>query len=270
VIELTPVTFDDLVRMASRLELPKIEEDTATIAVGQIWQLTWDGTSEIGIVARADATSPTIVPLRVDLAAGHSGIYIPSFDAVASPQWRSARPVPAITLAGTISDTVVLPEPPSDITSIDDDVENRMLTLSEWLVNTEGTGDLAKHLKATGQTVSQLANELNAQRSTIIDLLRGNLVPDEGLTTRIASFLRLPLSMVQTGGAAVPAGLREVLARRSARGRVRAFAAAREVSDSQAWRTSAYGIVAMPYRTVGGRQDDAWESRMDRFFEVNG
>lgn len=266
--DLTPVTFDDLVRMAGRLKVPAVDTAVTQIVAGQIWHLQWDDVSEIGIVTDADDHLPTVAPLQFGTRVDAGSIFVPSFGADAVPLWAHARPVPAVTLAGALgrgelTTQVRTHEPGTD----DAAVGAAMDALSGWIDAGDGTGALPALLKASGLPVSHVAKELGADRSTVLDMFRGSFVPGAALAGGLAALLGTTVAAVRSGGAALPRGLRDALTVRRVRDRVKALAGRERVPESRAWFDSAYGTLAIPNRTAG-IGDDNWDSRVDRFFEV--
>jgi transcriptional regulator with XRE-family HTH domain len=266
---LEPVTFDDLVRMANRVSIPAPEIDVMSIAEGQVWHLQWDAASELAVVTAADDQQPTLVPLLFGTTPEGDTLNLPELDAEAIPLWKYARQIPAVALVGVVASADV-PAGAGLHDSDDDDnaIEQAMTDLSSWMTAGDGTGELPALLKATGVPLSELAARLNVSRSTVLDLRRGALVPDAELSAELAKILNLTVEEVQSSNGAVPSGLRTVLSRRHFRARVKTLGKRNRVSDSQAWFDSAYGTMAMSYRSTGHGVDDQWESRADRFFGV--
>ena len=264
-----PVTFDDLVRMANRVNVPDPQVDVTSISEGQVWRLQWDTASELAVVTRADDRLPTLVPLLFGATPEGDTLNLLEFGAEAIPLWQYARQIPAVALVGVVASAdVPAGASPTDSDEGDEDIEHSMTGLSNWISAGDGTGELPALLKATGAPVSEVASALNVSTSTVLDLRRRAVVPDAELGARLAEFLNISVEDVQSSNTAVPSDLKSVLSSRRFRGRVKTLAGKKRVSDSRAWFDSAYGTMAMSYRSTGGGDDEQWESRADRFFGV--
>ena len=266
---LEPVTFDDLVRMAGRVTVPAPDPDVPAIEEGQVWHLQWDLASELAVVTIADDHLPTLVPLLFGKTPEGDALSLSELDLEAIPLWQYARQVPAVTLVGLIASVDVPARVTAfDVAEGDDGIEQGMTELSRWMASGDGTGQLPALIKSAGVSVSKLAALLNVSKSTVLDLRRGALVPDAEVGNKLSQILDISVEEVQSSNTAVPSALRMALSRRKYRARVRALAALNRVSDSKAWFDSAYGTMAMSYRSTGPGDDDQWESRADRFFGV--
>jgi transcriptional regulator with XRE-family HTH domain len=266
---LEPVTFDDLVRMANRVRIPTPETDVSSIVAGQVWHLQWDAASELGVVTVADDQMPTFVPLMFGATPEGEALNLPELHTEAIPLWQYARQIPAVALVGVVASAEVpAVAEAQDLDEGDDSIEHAMTELSEWITAGDGTGELTSLLQATGMPVSELSAVLHVSKSEVLDLRRGARVPDAQLGARLAGLLNISADDVQASNNVVPSGLKAALSRRRYRTRVKTFAERNRVSDSKAWFDSAYGTMAMSYRSTGSGADDQWESRADRFFGV--
>jgi hypothetical protein len=264
-----PITFDDLVKMASRVVIPALFETDAAVSVGQLWLAKWDSFAEFVLITDADESNPVAVPVTFD--AIHN---IEASELVRSSQlgearahWLSSRRMPAIAL-----DSLLDPRVPSTRVRT---TETPMADGSDALWNelepldVTGSGELPNRLRALKHSPSKLGDLLGISGSDTLDLLRGRLMPTSPMLDSIAELLSVQPAAVLGMMSPIPDGLRVGLSKRRFRNRVRELGRRLGSSDAAAWRSSAYGTLAMPYRTTGHLAPADWDARIERFLDVD-
>lgn len=267
--QIRPITFDDLLRLASRATIPDAVEDENTVDTGQLWLAKWDTFRELVLVARADASHPVVVPITFDDTHELDGPnhVLSSTLGDGRAHWAVSRPIPAIALDNLIESHIHVAD--STPQALADDPRTDELWGSLRAFDEGGNGLLPARLKEAGTTPSKLAKHLDVSAGQALDLFRGRLLPTPPMAESIAKLLGTSPAGVFGLLEAIPAGLRRDLSRRRFRSAVRDRARQRQWSDSASWRQVAYGTLAMPYRTTGGLTDDDWGTRIERYLEVD-
>lgn len=267
--QVQPITFDDLLRLASRVTVPDFLDDMNSVDTGQLWLAKWDTFREFVLVAQADPSHPVVVPITFDDT--HE---LDEPEHVQSSKlgdgrahWATLRPIPAIALDNLIESEIrVVDTFPKALV---DDPRSEELWKDMKPFDEGGNGLLPARLRETGTTPSKLARHLGISAGEALDLFRGRLLPTPPMAESIAKLLKTSPAAVLSLLEALPAGLRRDLSKRRFRSAVRDRARQWRWSDSAAWKQVAFGTLAMPYRTTGGSADDEWESRIERYLEVD-
>lgn len=263
------ITVDDLLRLASRVSIPDVLHDENTVDPGQLWVARWDTFRELVLVAQADASHPTVVPVTFDDVHELDGPSHVQTSALGDGRahWAAPRSIPAIALDSLVESNIRVVGTPAP--GLADDPRAEELWSSLNVFDAGGNGLLSSRLKDVGTTPSQLAKQLGVSAGQALDLFRGRLVPTPPMADSIAKVLGISPDAVAGLLEAIPAGLRRDLSKRRFRSAVRDRARQWRWSDSAAWRHVAFGTLAMPYRTTGAHTDEDWESRIERYLEVD-
>lgn len=266
---ITPITFDDLVRMASRIKIPDFPSGDAPVGAGQLWLARWDDFAEFVLITTADLSNPVAVPLTFDdlHELDESQVVRSTQVGEARAHWSHSRRIPAIALDRLVDAAVPTdchPDAGDYLSHGDDTLWQQLRPFSA-----EGNGQLPVQLRKLGASAGELSERLRISGSETLDLLRGRLLPDPSLLPSIADLLSVTPAAVMAMLPPIPDGLRLGLSKRKFRDGVRALGRKLGSDDSSAWRQSAYGTLAMPYRRTGQLDADDWDARIERFFEVD-
>jgi hypothetical protein len=269
-----PITFDDLLRLASRVTIPDVVDDENTIGAGQLWLARWDTFREFVLVATADLSHPVVVPVTFDDTHELDEPDRVQTDSlgVGRAHWALPKSIPAIALGHLVEAEIPLSNASSaENTHKPQGGDSRRDELWADLESFDagGNGQLGARLREVGSTPSTLAKQLGVTGGDALDLLKGRLLPTPAMAESIATLLSTTPGAVLGMLGAIPNGLRRDLAKRTFRNVVRDRARQRTWSDSAAWKQVAFGTLAMPYRTTGGSADDDWEARIQRYLEVD-
>lgn len=267
--EVRPISFDDLLLLASRVSLPDLVADANSIDAGQLWLARWDTFREFVLVAKSDASHPVVVPVTFDDAHELDEPEHVQTNNLGEGRahWAISRPIPAIALDQLVESNIRLGE--SVQAGRAEDPRGGELWAELETFDEGGDGQLATRLRDIGATPTELAKHLGVSGAEALDLLRGRSFPTPSTAESIAELLGTSPSAVLGMLGAIPSGLRRDLAKRRFRNAVRDRARRRRWSDSTAWKQVAFGTQAMPYRTTGGSAEDEWESRIERYLEVD-
>ncbi|MFB9310926.1 hypothetical protein BJY17_003259 [Agromyces hippuratus] len=272
--DLTPLTFDDLVRFASRIQVGAPTTGDREPERGELWRLNWDGVTELGVVVDVEEGVPITVPATLTRSrlsesqpsTARVGDRLLHFDAFTD----ATHPIPAIAFDRLVSSEVDWSTATVDeATTSHRDGDASLRRLASWNQSfSVGSGGLGARLKSAGFTPSLLRRELDLSLDESLALLRDHRALSDDDTTRISRLLDTTSSEVEALAGAVPASLRAALSRRRFRERVMALAVRRKELASRAWGFALFGVLETPYRQtgVGGMED--WQERADRFFEV--
>lgn len=267
--QLRPITVDDLLRLASRVSIPDVVHDENTVNPGQLWVARWDTFREFVLVAQEDTSHPTVVPVTFDDIHELDGPSHVQTSALGDGRahWAAPRAIPAIALDSLVESNIRVAAAPAHELANDPRAEELWNSLNVF--DAGGNGLLSSQLKEVGTTPSQLAKQLGVSAGQALDLFRGRFVPTPPMADSIAKILGISPDAVIGLLEAIPEGLRRDLSKRRFRSAVRDRARQWRWSDSAAWRHVAFGTLAMPYRTTGAHTDEDWESRIERFLEVD-
>jgi hypothetical protein len=266
---ITPITFDDLVRMASRIKIPDSPSSEVGVRAGQLWLARWDDFAEFVLITTPDPSDPVAVPITFDdmHEIEESQVVRSSQMGEARAHWSSSRRMPAIALDRLIDADI----PTDGSPDVDDYLSHGDDPLWQHLrpLSAEGSGQLPAQLRKLGASPGELSERLRISGSETLDLLRGRSLPDPALLPLIADLLSMTPAAVLAMMPPIPDGLRRGLSKRIFRDSVRALGRRLGFDDSSAWRQSAYGTLAMPYRATGQLTTGDWDNRIERFFEVD-
>jgi len=267
--QIRPITFDDLLRLASRVAIPDVVDDENSVDTGQLWVAKWDTFREFVLVAEADASHPVVVPVTFDDVHELDGPDHVQSSTLGEGRahWAVPRPIPAIALDNLIESHLRVADSLPQASADDPRTEELWGSLKAF--DEGGNGLLPTRLKEAGTTPSMLAKHLGVSAGQALDLFRGRLVPTPPMAESIATLLGTSPAGVLGLLEAIPTGLRRDLSKRRFRSAVRDRARQWQWSDSAAWKHVAFGTLAMPYRTTGGAADDEWEGRIERYLEVD-
>lgn len=272
--DLTPLTFDDLVRFASRIQVGTPTTGDREPECGELWRLNWDGVTELGVVVDIEDGTAVTVPANLTRSrlsesqpsTARVGDRLIHFDAFTD----TARPIAPIAFDRLVSSEVDLSTDAVDeATTSRRDIDPSLVRLASWNQSIGvGSGGLGARLKSAGFTPSLLRRELDLSLDESLALLRDHRTLSDDDTTRISRLLDTTSSEVEALAGGVPATLRAALARRRFRERVMALALRRKELASRAWGFALFGVLETPYRQTGVGGTEDWQERADRFFEV--
>lgn len=269
--DLTPLRFDDLVRMAARHTWSSRPASPGTPAQGEVWLIRWDEVDELGIVTAADETTARIAPISFDGLRSADERFLVAVqgygDAVALP--HLSREVPTITLDSVIA----LAEVPRALapgqliaSEIEAGIAQALQDAASWRPGPRAL-DIPAMLRDVRAPLKDLAASLGMASNETLRLLRGTLLPSRGQAEAIGSLLRVPVEAVLGGTISVPDELRDAISVRSFRGAIEALSQRHAWSNSAAWLNVAQGVLVPQYRQTAREVD--WRSRADHWVEAN-
>lgn len=257
-IDLPPLTRADLIGMGQRIPIPRPLEASEP-QPGQVWRALWNDISSLVVVLDPSPTSVLVAPifLDFDVAIFDDDETTDFLGRSALVLWRHAESIAPLTLDAPFG-TVTLSDSESVRPVEDADIDAHMLEpldeLARWTRNGEGDGTLRNRLRTAGVTPSHVAAGLNIPLAVAAQIFRGTrpVTPEEAaaLATMAAP---LTADAILASNPNLPEQWHAELRASEYRAPIRALARQREKSDSEAWRSVAYGAYALAARQSNGR-----------------
>lgn len=256
-IDLPPLARADLIAMGQRIRIPRPLE-VSEPRPGQVWRALWNDISSLVVVLDPSPTSVLVAPLFLDfdLEIFEDDESTDFLGRRALVLWRHAETIAPLTLDAPFG-TVALSGSESIQPVEDADIEARMLEplneLARWAKEGEGDGTLRDRLKNSGVTPSHVAAVLKIPLAVAARIFRGTrpVTPEEA--DALATMAPLTAAEILASNPTLPDQWHAELRAGEYRAPIRALARQRQKSDSEAWRSVAYGAYALAARQANGR-----------------
>lgn len=269
-MNLPPLTFEDLLALGRRVRVPQAMPDHEP-AVGDVWRARWDDESALVLVLEVVGARARVAPCTLDIADWElDGLPLLESRPL-YVGWSASRTIPAITLDacfGTVS-VVERTAIDEDTEALDERLAAELAPLSTPQLAGEGDGSLPGLLASRSIQPSQLAADLDIPTNTALAIRRGKKPVTPLQARRLAHLLGISEHEVLHGNPRLPDDLAEALHEHRHRAQLRDLASRRRLNDSEAWSTAAYGTLLTAARHTGGREN-GWHLRIDRFFDSEG
>ena len=269
--DLPPLTFEDLLAFGRRVRIPRPVESAAPTP-GQVWRASWDTDSSLVVVLSVDDASVLVAPIFTDFDpvvfeddevsdfAGRAALVLR----------RHARPIAPLTL-DVLFGVVSLPDGAVTHAVIDAELEQQMTEpldkLSQWSTHGEGTGTLRERFRSVGVTARQIAAALNEPLAVAAQILRNArpVTPDQA--EALAHTVPLTEDEILQSNPTLPQQWQRELQASSYRAPIKALARQRHKTDSDTWRSVAYGALALAARQGNDQAQESMRARIDSYLQ---
>lgn len=269
--DLPPLTFGDLLALGQRVRIPRPTGSTPPTC-GQVWRASWDGVASLIVVLSTDDDLLLVAPVFMDFdidtfgddeitdLAGHDVLVLR----------RHARKIAPLTL-DTVFGDMHMQHDKKTHTVIDSEIEDEMTEplnkLATWTTHGEGNSTIREHLRALGVTAKRLATDLGEPLTVAAQILR-NIRP---LTPEQAEVLGGTLSLtadelLKMNPTLPPQWLQE-LQKSSYRAPIQALARQHDKTDSDTWRSIAYGAYALAARQSNDQEPASIRARISTYLQ---
>jgi len=178
---------------------------------------------------------------------------------------RSIAPLTLDALFGSLD----LPNSEVDFAVIDPGLEYELTEpldrLSEWSSHGEGNGTLRERLQAVGVTAGQIAIALNEPLTVAAQILRNArpITPEQA--EALARSVPLSADELLESNPTLPAMWQQALRANSYRAPIKALARQLQKTDSDTWRSVAYGAFALAARQGNDSAPESVRARIDSY-----
>lgn len=269
--DLPHLTFDDLLALGRRVRIPRSVE-SAPPAPGQVWRASWDSVASLVVVLSASDGAVVVAPIFTDFdALIFEDEEVADFAGCAALVLRRhARPIAPLTL-DTLFGAVSLPEHAGTNPVIDAELEHEMTEpldkLADWSAHGEGNGTLRERLRASGVTAGQIAAALNEPLAVAAQIFRNARPVTPNQAETLAHTIPLTADEILEANPTLPTQWQRELQASSYRAPIRALARQRHKTDSDTWRSVAYGAFALAARQGNGRTPESVRARIESYLQ---
>lgn len=269
-IDLPPLTRADLIAMGQRIHIPRPLEASEPTP-GQVWRALWDDTVSLVVVLDPSPTSMLVAPLFLDFDR-ETFEDDESTDFVgrrALVLWYHARKIAPLTLDALFG--VVALNESAPIRPVEDaDLESMLEPLNKlavWAKEGEGDGTLRERLRNSGATASSVAAALDVPLAVAAQVIRGTRPVTPKEAEALATTTSLTADTILASNPALPDNWHAELQASEYRAPIRSLAQLRQKSDSEAWRSAAYGAYALAARQANSREDASVRARIHSYLQ---
>lgn len=270
-VDLPPLTHADLVELGRRIRIPQpiqaIEPEP-----GQVWRALWDETTALVVILEANEISVRAAPFFFDFddlvfededhvtLAGRSAVVL----------WRHAQKIAPLTL-DVLFGSVPLAERQTTGPITDQVLESQMAepldSLAAWTRKGEGDGTLRERLLELHISARQIADTLGTPLAVGANILRNVRPVTSEEAEALAMALPLTANEILASNPELPQQWQEELQSATYRSPVRDLARQRHSSDSETWRSVAYGAYALAARQGNNREAASMRARIQSYLQ---
>lgn len=269
--DLPPLTFEDLLALGREVRIPRPME-SASPEPGQVWRVSWDADSTLAVVLSVDDAALLVAPIFTDFdpVVFEDNEFADFAGCAALVLHRYARSVAPLTLDALFG-TVTLPDGAATHSVIDADLEQRMTEplnrLSQWSTHGEGTGTLRERFRSVGVTARQIASALNEPLTVAAQILRNARPVTPGQAETLARTVPLTSDEILASNPTLPQHWQRELHASSYRAPIKALARQLHKTDSDTWRSVAYGAFALAARQGNDQALESVRARIDSYLQ---
>ncbi|MFI8631272.1 hypothetical protein ACIGEP_01580 [Microbacterium sp. NPDC077663] len=234
--------------------------------------MSWDADSSLAVVLSVEDVSVLVAPIFTDfdLEVFEDDELTDFAGCVVLVLRRYARPVAPLTLDALFG-TVALPNAEITHAVIDADLEQHMIEplnrLSQWSTHGEGTGTLRERFRSVGVTARQIASALNEPLTVAAQILRNARPVTPGQAETLAHTMPLTADEILESNPTLPPQWQRELHASSYRAPIKALARQLHKTDSDAWRSVAYGALALAARQGNDQAPESMRARIDSYLQ---
>lgn len=269
--DLPHLTFDDLLVLGRRVRIPRsVESEPPTH--GQVWRASWDSVTSLVVVLSVSDASVLVAPIFTDFDAlvFEDGEIADFAGRAALVLRRHARPIAPLILDALFG-AVSFPEHAGTNAEIDAELEHDMTEpldkLADWSAHGEGNGTLRERLQASGVTAGQIAAALNEPLAVAAQIFRNARPVTPNQAEILAHTIPLTADEILEANPTLPIEWQRELQASTYRNPIRALARQRHKTDSDTWRSVAYGAFALAARQGNGRTPESMRARIESYLQ---
>ncbi|TFD16821.1 hypothetical protein [Cryobacterium sp. TMT4-10] len=265
-VDLPPLTRADLVELGRRIRIPQPIEAVAPDS-GQVWRALWDETAALVVILEVNEILIRVAPFFFDF----DDLVFEDEDHVALAGrpavvlWRHARKIAPLTLDVMLG-SVPLAGRQTMGPIIDQVLESQMTepvdSLAAWTRKGEGDGTLSKRLLELRVSSRQIADALGTPLAVGANILRNVRPVTSEEAEALASTVPLTANEILSANPILPQQWQEELQSAAYRSPLRDLARKRHRSDSETWRSVAYGAYALAARQGNNRETASVRARI--------
>ena len=268
-VDLPPLTRTDLIELGRRIRIPQPLEATAP-EPGQVWRAFWDETAALVVILEANDISVRAAPFFFDFddVAFEDEDQVTLAGRPAVVLWRHAQKIAPLTLDAVFG-SVPLAGHGTRRPIIDEVLESQMTepidSLAAWTKDSEGDGTLRERLLELHVSPRQIAEALGKPLAVGANILRSKrpVTPEEA--EALATAVSLTANEILSSNPTLPQQWQDELQSAAYRSPVRELARQRQKSDSETWRSVAYGAYALAARQSNNREVGSVRARIHSY-----
>jgi hypothetical protein len=270
-VDLPPLTRADLVELGRRIRIPRPMEGVAP-EPGQVWRALWDETIALVVILEASEISVRVAPFFFDFddlvfeeedhvtLAGRRAIVL----------WHHAQEIAPLTLDvafGSISLVARQTTGPISDQVLESQMTEPVDSLAAWTRKGEGDGTLRERLLRLRVSARQIADTLGAPLAVGANILRNVRPVTSEEAEALATAVPLTANEILSSNPILPPQWQEELQSAAYRSPVRDLARQRNSSDSETWRSVAYGAYALAARQGNSREAASVRARIQSYLQ---
>ncbi len=270
-VDLRPLTRDDLVAMARRISIPQSRAVEGRRR-GQVWRASWSDSSSLVVLLDVGLNAVSAAPLLLDFdRSSFEEKQLSTFSGISCLVVTShSREIAEITLDGCFGE-ISLPDEFTDESGGDNVAIDELADfdlLAGWLSEASGDGTLGEKLRRAGLTPPSVAEALTVTRPTAVAILRGQQPLSKHQAELISEPARLTAEQLLAANPSLPTEWLLELKSGAYRSRVKEFARRRKLTDIEGWRDVGYGAFALAARQNTKDGAGRLQARVDAFLNA--
>lgn len=267
-VDLPPLTRADLIEMGRRIRIPRPIEAVLP-EPGQVWRALWDDTAALVVILEANESSVRVAPFLFDfdesLFDEEDQVTLAGQPAVVL--WHHAQNIAPLTLDAVFGSVPLTEQTMGPI--IDQVPESQMTepvdSLAAWIRDSEGDGTLRERLLELHVSPRQIADALGKPLAVGASILRNVRPVTSEEAEALAGAVPLTADEILSSNPTLPQQWQDELQSAAYRRPVRDLARQRHESDSEAWRSVAYGSYALAARQGNIHEAASVRARIDSY-----
>ncbi|PPF38063.1 hypothetical protein [Rathayibacter sp. AY1A3] len=269
-IDLPPLTRADLIELGRRIKIPQ-QVEALTPEPGEVWRALWDETATLVVILEATEISIRVAPFFFDF----DDLIFNEEDQVAlagQPAvvlWSQARNIAPLTLDAAFGSVPLTRLTTGPI--IDQVLESQMTepldTLAALTRDSEGDGTLRERLLGLHISPRQIAEALGQPLVVGANILRNRRPVTSEEAEALAAAVPLTANEILSSNPTLPQQWQDELQSAAYRRPVRNLARQRRKSDSEVWRSVAYGSYALAARQGNNLETASVRARIHSYLQ---